>query len=127
MRIGVDLGGTKVEGARLDRTGGIAERRRIATPRGDYAATLQAVTELVFALENDAPESEAGPAKVGIGIPGAISGLTGWKRVILAMICGAALTAGQAPVSLPWTIFLAWIEFAREIARERFPTRMPVR
>ena len=73
MRIGIDLGGTKIEGARIDRNGQIVARRRVATPRGDYLATLQAVADLVFELEAELPA----PARVGIGIPGTISPATG--------------------------------------------------
>jgi fructokinase len=67
MRIGVDLGGTKIEAIALD---GAREvfRKRVATPRGDYAATIAAVAALV---------SEAGQGTVGVGIPGALSRVTG--------------------------------------------------
>lgn len=73
MRIGVDIGGTKIEAAALDPAGALGARRRIATPAGDYAATLAAVRDLVLALE-----AEIGaPARVGIGMPGALSPATG--------------------------------------------------
>jgi len=72
MRIGIDLGGTKIEGIALDAAGVERFRGRIATPRGDYAATLEAVAGLV----RDA-ERAVGSASVGIGIPGAISPATG--------------------------------------------------
>jgi fructokinase len=73
MRIGIDLGGTKIEGIALDVAGGVMARRRIDTPRGDYTATLQAVATLVQGLER-----ETGLAgTVGIGIPGTISPATG--------------------------------------------------
>jgi fructokinase len=67
MRIGVDLGGTKIEAIALD---GAREvfRKRIPTPRGDYAATLRAVAGLV---------GEIGEGTVGVGIPGALSRVTG--------------------------------------------------
>jgi fructokinase len=69
-RIGIDLGGTKIEAIALD---GAREvfRKRIASPRGDYAATLAAVHGLV---------AQAGEGTVGIGIPGSISGRTGLVR-----------------------------------------------
>jgi fructokinase len=73
MRIGIDLGGTKTEIACLDRDGSILLRHRIATPRGDYRATIGAIRQLVL-------EAETGLARrgsVGVGIPGAISSLTG--------------------------------------------------
>ena len=73
MRIGVDLGGTKIEGIALDGDGREAGRKRIGTPRGDYDATLQAIASVVHALEDGAGHR----ATVGIGIPGAPSVSTG--------------------------------------------------
>ncbi|HEX6851079.1 MAG TPA: ROK family protein, partial [Candidatus Polarisedimenticolaceae bacterium] len=73
MRIGVDLGGTKVEAAALDEDGSILARRRVPTPRGDYAATLAAIRDLVAEVETEA----GGTGPVGVGIPGAISPTTG--------------------------------------------------
>ncbi len=46
-RIGIDLGGTKIEIAALDQNNATVLRRRIATPAGDYAATVQAIVDLV--------------------------------------------------------------------------------
>ena len=68
LRIGVDLGGTKIEVLAVDATGCEVFRKRVSTPRGDYAATLAAVAGLV---------REAGTGTVGIGIPGALSRVTG--------------------------------------------------
>jgi predicted NBD/HSP70 family sugar kinase len=68
MRIGVDLGGTKIEALALDPAGREVFRKRVLTPRGDYAATLEAVVALV---------KEIGPGTVGVGIPGALSRVTG--------------------------------------------------
>jgi fructokinase len=73
MRIGVDLGGTKIEAIALDRDGRERGRRRVPTPRDRYAATLAAITTLVEGLEREARE----PARVGIGIPGTLSPATG--------------------------------------------------
>ena len=73
MRIGVDLGGTKIEGLALSAEGAVAARRRVPTPRDDYTATLEAVARLVLELEHEA----GGPGTVGIGMPGAISPATG--------------------------------------------------
>ena len=67
-RIGIDLGGTKIEALALDATGREVFRKRIATPRGDYGATISAVQSLV---------REIGEGSVGIGIPGAESRATG--------------------------------------------------
>lgn len=73
MRIGVDLGGTKIEALALSGDGAALARRRAATPRGDYEATLDAIASLVRDLE-----AETGPgATVGVGIPGAVSPASG--------------------------------------------------
>jgi fructokinase len=68
LRIGVDLGGTKIEAIALDAQGREVFRKRIPSPQGDYAATLAAVSSLV---------REAGEGSVGIGMPGALSRVTG--------------------------------------------------
>ena len=72
MRIGIDLGGTKIEAVALDTSGVERFRRRIPTPRGSYEETLRAIA----ALAADA-ERAAGPGTLGIGMPGAISPATG--------------------------------------------------
>jgi fructokinase len=72
MRIGIDMGGTKIEAIALDGERELL-RRRIAAPRGDYDATLRAVSELVAAIESQIGQS----GTVGVGIPGAISASTG--------------------------------------------------
>lgn len=72
MRIGIDLGGTKIEIVALDSTGREQFRRRVPCPRGDYPGTLEAVASLVADAER-----AAGPATVGVGMPGAISPATG--------------------------------------------------
>jgi fructokinase len=78
MRIGVDLGGTKIEAIALDDDGTIAARRRIATPveRG-YGAIIEAVTELVRTIER---EAGCPGASVGVGTPGALSPSSGLLR-----------------------------------------------
>lgn len=73
-RIGVDLGGTKIEAAALDPDGKIAGRARIPAPRNDYDGTLGAIAELVGALE---ARLGAGKARIGVGIPGMLSHVTG--------------------------------------------------
>lgn len=72
MRIGIDLGGTKIEGLALDPEGNELGRRRVDTPRGDYQATINAIVSLVRQLE--ASTQQIGT--IGIGIPGAISPAT---------------------------------------------------
>lgn len=69
VRIGVDLGGTKIEAVALDSAGCIVERRRAPTPAGDYNATVATVVELVRGLEL----ATASVAHVGVGTPGAVS------------------------------------------------------
>jgi fructokinase len=68
LRIGIDLGGTKIEALALDGAGREVFRKRVPTPRGDYAATIAAVSSLV---------KEIGAGSVGVGIPGAMSQATG--------------------------------------------------
>src|SRR5262245_8406913 len=72
MRIGIDLGGTKIEGIALD---GIREaaRLRVDTPRDDYDATLTAIAQLVVDLERRA----GARGTVGLGIPGTLAPATG--------------------------------------------------
>lgn len=73
VRIGIDLGGTKIEALALARSGDEIFRRRVATPRGSYDGTLRAIADLVSAAE-----TAAGAAgSVGVGIPGAVSPATG--------------------------------------------------
>ena len=72
-RIGIDLGGTKIEIIALDQRGGVLHRDRIDAPRGDYEATLAAVADLVARTES----AIGARASVGIGMPGAISAATG--------------------------------------------------
>ncbi len=72
-RLGVDLGGTKIELVALDPSGAVRHRERVATPRGDYPGTLAAIEGLVARAE--AALGAAGT--VGVGLPGAISPATG--------------------------------------------------
>ena len=74
LRIGIDLGGTKIAGIVLDAEGATRAEIRVPTPRDDYAGTLDAIAVLVASLERQA--GTAG-ASVGIGMPGAISRATG--------------------------------------------------
>jgi len=75
-RIGIDLGGTKIEIVALDEAGREALRRRVPTPKADYAATLDAIVALV----TDAERELGAAATVGIGTPGSISRATGLLR-----------------------------------------------
>jgi fructokinase len=74
MRIGVDLGGTKIEAIALDDGGVVRARLRRPAPQGDYANTIAAVVELVGEVERSAG---VGPSPVGLGMPGGISPATG--------------------------------------------------
>lgn len=72
MRIGVDLGGTKIEAIALNDQGETLQRRRVNTPRDNYEDILNAITTLVQGLEAELGQE----GSVGIGIPGAISPAT---------------------------------------------------
>ncbi len=73
FRIGIDLGGTKIEGAAVDVSGSMRVRRRVATPVQNYRATIDAIIALVRGIEQEIGVT----ASVGIGIPGAVSPKTG--------------------------------------------------
>jgi len=69
LRMGIDLGGTKIEIVALDEGGCEILRRRIDTPQGDYAATVRAVAALV-----ESSESQLGAhGNIGIGTPGSLT------------------------------------------------------
>ena len=76
IRIGVDIGGTKIEAAALDAGGAFVARVRQANP-GDYDAFLQVVKAVVAEAERQAGQTVA---RVGIGMPGSISTKTGLMR-----------------------------------------------
>ena len=73
MRLGIDLGGTKIASVVLDDDGRAVWERRVATPRHDYDATLGAIAALV----GDAERELGSACTVGVGMPGAISPATG--------------------------------------------------
>jgi fructokinase len=73
MRIGVDMGGTKIEAIALDAKGRELKRVRVATPRGDYAGTVATVKALVGELETATKRV----GSVGVGIPGTVVAATG--------------------------------------------------
>ena len=76
LRIGVDLGGTKIEIIALADDGRELLRRRVSTPREDYEATLDAIATLV----REAEEQLGSVGSVGVGTPGSISRATGLLR-----------------------------------------------
>ncbi len=73
MKLGIDLGGTKIEIIALDDQGVELLRRRAPTPQGDYSATLHAIENLVRSAEAELGQR----GSVGIGTPGSISKATG--------------------------------------------------
>ena len=73
LRLGIDLGGTKIAGAVLDRGGRMVASQTIASPRDDYRATVRAMAEMVAGLEQVC----GARCPVGVGMPGSISPVTG--------------------------------------------------
>jgi len=73
MKLGIDLGGTKIEIIALDDKGVELLRRRVPTPQGDYSSTLQAIAGLVHGVETELGQR----GSLGIGTPGSISKATG--------------------------------------------------
>jgi fructokinase len=73
IRIGIDLGGTKIEGIALGQDAQALAGRRVATPREDYGATVRVVADIVAALESEV----GGRGSVGVGMPGTISPASG--------------------------------------------------
>ncbi len=87
MRIGIDLGGTKIEGVVLSEEGAIAKKLRVPTPGSDYQSIVNAVTDVILALQN----SSNTLMTVGIGSPGALAKTTG-----LMKNCNSICLNGQA-------------------------------
>jgi len=76
IRIGIDLGGTKIEGIALSEGGDELFRQRVATPQGDYRATLQSIVDLISQIESSSGEQ----GSIGIGTPGSLSPASGLLR-----------------------------------------------
>jgi fructokinase len=93
MRIGIDLGGTKIEGIAIADGGDVLMRERIPAPRGDYHATLGAITGLVHEIER----SVGARGSVGIGIPGTISPATGLVKNANSTWLNGQPLAGDLP------------------------------
>ena len=107
VRIGIDLGGTKIEALALDREGRERFRQRVLTPQGDYEGTVRAIAALVFAAETSTADIRGHTfASVGVVIPGTISPATGLiKNANSVCLIGHALdrdleTAVGRPVRL---------------------------
>ena len=93
MRIGIDLGGTKIEVAVLDEGDQMVLRERVATPRHDYSAICDAIAALVL----DAERTLGARATVGVAIPGAVSPTTGLvKNANTVCLIGHPLEADLA-------------------------------
>src|SRR5580692_2273186 len=73
FRIGIDLGGTKIEGAAIDVCGSVRFRHRVVTPAQDYRGTIDAIIALIGTIDREVGTT----APVGIGIPGTVSPTTG--------------------------------------------------
>ena len=73
MRIGIDLGGTKIEGLAMDSGGRTLVRMRVPAPKGSYDATLSAIVDLVQSIE----DQTGCRGTIGVGIPGTVSKTTG--------------------------------------------------
>ena len=73
VRIGIDLGGTKIEAIALDPSGREVFRKRVASPRDVYEDTVNAIVALAL----EAEQAAGTPASVGVGIPGSLSRATG--------------------------------------------------
>jgi fructokinase len=78
LRLGLDLGGTKIEGALFAPDNTLLISRRIASPRDDYAGTIAAIADLVEGVERDSGARYV--PSIGIGVPGSISPLTGMMQ-----------------------------------------------
>ena len=91
-RIGIDLGGTKIEAIVLSVDGSIISRRRLNTPRNDYPGTLVAIQQLIQLVTEDQNLPEKLP--IGIGTPGAVSLKTG-----LLMNCNSTCLNGKPLVN----------------------------
>ena len=73
LRIGIDLGGTKIEGRAFDASGHEVDRLRVSTPREDYVGTVKAIADVATSLESRV----GAQGSIGVGIPGSIVKSTG--------------------------------------------------
>jgi fructokinase len=79
LRVGIDLGGTKIEGVVMDEAGSERPRQRSTTPRNDYEATIAAISAMVRSLLAEAASVglRTGAASIGVATPGSLSPHTG--------------------------------------------------
>ncbi len=99
-RVGIDLGGTKIEALALSPAGEERMRVRSATPRGDYDATLDAIAALVRACTDGLAQADI--ASVGVGIPGSLSPRTGMVRNANSTWLNGRPLERDLQARLPW-------------------------
>jgi len=99
-RVGVDLGGTKIEAVALSPDGEERARHRVATPRDDYTGTLDAIASLIARCVDGLPASEI--AGVGIGIPGSLSPRFGVVRNANSTWLNGKPLHADLQARLPW-------------------------
>ena len=93
IRLGIDLGGTKTEIIALDQGGRELLRRRVASPRGDYEATLSMIVRLV----REAESALGAHGSVGIGTPGAISSMLIVPFRVVGTVSSSSLVSRVEP------------------------------
>ena len=73
LRLGIDLGGSKIAAIVMNQQGEVVAKRRIPSPQSNYQKTIQTIAELISLMDNDVGEK----TNIGIGMPGSISPATG--------------------------------------------------
>lgn len=103
MKVGIDLGGTKIEIIALDSQREVLLRRRVSTPQGNYTAIITTITELVKQVESELGQT----ATVGIGTPGSLAVDTGLLRNSNSVCLNGMPFKQDLEASLQRTIALA--------------------
>ena len=101
-RIGIDLGGTKIEGVLLGPDGAESARLRVPTPRGDYDGTMAAIISLVDQLRPDGMD-----VTVGVGTPGSANPATGLHRNSNSTCLNGRPFASDLAARLDWPLAMA--------------------
>ena len=108
MRLGIDLGGSKTEVIVLDDAGGECFRRRIASPQGDYHATVESIAGLVAVAESRIGTKISAKPSIGVAIPGTLGGEGLVKNANSTWLNGQPLGAsGPSPPRLGRDVRLA--------------------
>src|SRR5450631_2684507 len=94
LRIGIDLGGTKIEIAALDVDGGVLVRRRIDTPAGDYSATVEAIVALARSVEREQREVRIANDANCFALSEALDGAGRGAQVVFGAILGTGVGGG---------------------------------